>query len=97
MFAEEYFNQIFSRNSASPDLPAALNDVECEILSSLDANNQLQGSCLAAVKYLRKELSFKNGHANKWKPIEITLRYNPGQIEALLRTEKKLEVQFGLE
>ena len=98
LVAEKYFNQIFIRNnSAIPDLPAELNNVECEILSSLDANNQLQGSCQTAVDYLRKEISFKNGHANKWKPIEITLRYIPGQIETLLRTEKKLEVQFGRE
>ena len=59
LVAKEYFNQIFSRNnSAIPDLPAALNHVECEILSSLDANNQLQGSCLTAIKYLWNELNF---------------------------------------
>jgi hypothetical protein len=97
--AKEYFSQIFFCHSANPNLlPAALNNVECVILSSLEVNNHSQGSCLSSFRHLREALSFDNDdRVEKWKPIEITLRFIPGQIEALLQSERISDMKFARE
>jgi hypothetical protein len=96
--AKEYFSQIFLGHSANPNLPAALNNVQCVILSSLEVNNHSQGSCLSSFRHLRKTLSFDNDdRVEKWKPIEITLRFIPGQIEALLQSERISDMKFARE
>jgi hypothetical protein len=91
--AKVYLNQIFGCNSASPDCPAALKSVTCLILSSLDAGNKLEGSFMESIKYLRDTLSFdKDDRVEKWKPIVITLRTIPEQIEARLQSERKSDI-----
>ena len=96
--AKEYFNQFFGCNSASPNLPAALNNVHCKILNSCDVGNHLDGLCQASFPYLRDALSFeKDDRVDKWKPIEITLRNIPEQMETLLRSEKERDMKFGRE
>jgi hypothetical protein len=47
---------------------------------------------------LRKTLSFDNDdRVEKWKPIEITLRFIPGQIEALLQSERISDLKLAKE
>ena len=97
--AKEYFSQIFFCHSANPNLlPAALNNVECVILSSLEVNNHSQGSCLSSFRHLREALSFDNDdRVEKWKPIEITMRFIPGQVEALLQSERISDLKLAKE
>jgi hypothetical protein len=96
--AKEYFSQIFFSHSTNPNLPTTLNNVQCVILSSLEANNQVRGSCLASFRHLRETLSFdKDDRVEKWKPIQITLRNIPGQIEALLQSERNSDMKFARE
>jgi hypothetical protein len=91
--AKEYFNQVFGLNNASPDLPAALDKVQCEILSSLNPGLVLEGSFQQFIQYLMDAKSFykEDGH---WKPIEITLRSIPEQMESRLRIERDIDAKM---
>ncbi|XP_046633373.1 uncharacterized protein LOC124312878 isoform X2 [Daphnia pulicaria] len=89
--AEEYFNQVFGLNNDSPDLPAALDNVQCQILSSLDPGNELEGSFQKSIQHLKDAMSFDNDDSH-WRPVEITLRNIPEQMEARRRYEMKNDV-----
>ncbi len=89
--AEEYFNMIFGRNSVSPDLPAAFDNVQCKILSSLNPGNEVDGSFQQSFQYLIDAISFDKEDSH-WRPVEITLRNIPEQMEARLREEMKTDV-----
>jgi hypothetical protein len=41
-----------------PDLPAAFDKVQCQILSSLDPGNELEGSLRKSIQYLMDAMSF---------------------------------------
>jgi len=90
---EHYFNQIFGQNSTSPDSLASLDAVKCQILSSLDARNELEGSFRESIQYLMDAMSFDKDDSH-WKPIEITLRNIPEQMEARLWLEREADFKF---
>jgi hypothetical protein len=78
-------------NNDSPDLPAALDNVQCQILSSLDPGNELEGSFQKSIQHLKDAMSFDNDDSH-WRPVEITLRNIPEQMEARRRYEMKNDV-----
>jgi hypothetical protein len=91
--AKEYFNQVFGLNNASPDLPAALDKVQCQILSSLNPGHDLEGSFQQSIQYLMDAMSFDNDDGH-WKPVEITLRSIPEQMESRLRLERDYDAKI---
>jgi hypothetical protein len=91
--AKEYFNQVFGGNSIDPGLPAAFDKVQCQILSSLDPGNELEGSFRKSIQYLMDAMSFDKEDSH-WRPIEITLRNIPEQMVARLRLDMENDFKF---
>ncbi len=93
--AKDYFNRAFGRDPATTQLPFELNEVTCNVLNSIEAGKNSNGSFKEFSQYLRDLINcYHDERPEKWKPVEIVLRDIPAQIETRLWSERRNEIEF---
>ena len=91
--AKDSFQQIFC--SKVLERLTELDKVNCTIFSSIDPGNVKNGTFEDSFKILRDAVRSTN--EDKWKPIEMTLKDIPTQIEARIWAEKMSDVDYEKE
>nr|CAH0104742.1 unnamed protein product [Daphnia galeata] len=93
--AKSFFQQIIDSKLCNGERPAELDKVNCTIFSSIDPGNVKNGTFENSFKILRDAVRSTN--EDKWKPIEMTLKDIPAQIEARIWAEKMSDVDYEKE
>ena len=94
--AKSYFNlamQTLWHNFPPP--PPDLDNVHCTILDSLNAGQTKHGNFQQCCGWVIQVMAFNNPH--KWRPVDIVLSEITLQMEALLQSEKIVDIQFQVD
>ena len=78
-----------------PPPPSELDNLQCTILSSLNAGHVKHGNFQQCFGWVKEVMAFNN--PQKWRPVEIVLYEIPAQMEALLQSEKIVDIQLHME
>ncbi len=93
--AKAFFQQIIDSKMYNDKQPIELDKINCTIFSSIDLRKVKNGTFEESCKLLRDVINATN--EEKWKPIEITLKNIPAQIEARISSDKMSDVDFEKE
>jgi hypothetical protein len=93
--AKAFFQQIIDSKVYHGERPTELDKINCTIFSSIDPGNVKIGTLEDSCKMIRDAVS--STKKDKWKPIEMTLKDIPAQIEARIRSEKLSDVDYEKE
>lgn len=93
MAAKAYFNQQKSELSKCPQPPVELENVSCEIISSLHPEHVQRGSFRQAGEWIHDAIF----RSKERRAIEIVLRYIPAQLETKMNLDKLFDSQINQE
>jgi GTP-binding protein EngB required for normal cell division len=88
--AKAFFQQMIDSKVYHGERPTELDKINCTIFSSIDPGNVKNGTFEDSCKVIKDAVCSTN--EEKWKPIEITLKDIPAQIEARIWSEKTNDV-----
>ena len=93
--AKTYYVQA-TTNSAEIDPPTELDNVSCVMYNSLSVGQVLQFPVLRnSVDWLKKTFLFTKDEY--WRPVEISLRPIPAQLQHLIESDKKMKNEKEME
>ena len=97
--AKNYFTQFIGSNSSYCEPPAEIDDgVVCSVIYSLEDKHIMMGSTRELAVWLRDAVNLeKDGRSEALCPVDIVLRYIPGQVQVRVHFEQTKEDKFQME
>ena len=97
--AKNYFTQFIGPNSSYCEPPAEIDDgVVCSVIYSLEDKHIMMGSTRELAVWLRDAVNLeKDGRLEALRPVDIVLRYIPGQVQVRVLFEQTKEDKFQME